>query len=306
MWKYIVIRMGQMIPAGLGVMLIVFLLVRLSGDPAVLMLGVGATEEEIEMYREEKGLNDPLFIQFVRFLNGALHGDLGDSLRQGAPALDIVLERVPATLELAAGSLIIPIMAGIFLGVFTALKANSSIDVLTRGLILFGQAIPNFYLGLLLILVFGAQLKILPTGGYGTWRHLVLPSISLGLYQMAVYTRFARSALLEVLGQDYLRTARAKGLHERVVILSHALKNAMIPIISMTGLTVGTVLSGAVVTETVFSWPGIGRLAIQSILARDFPVVQAVVLLVTFVFIAVNLLVDVTYALIDPRIRYQG
>jgi len=304
MATYIVRRIVQLIPVLVGITLVTFVLVRLTGDPAAIMLPPDTPEEVVQEFRREFGLDQPLHIQYLRFIGRALQGDFGNSIRYKEPVLKLFLERLPATLELAIASMILAISIGVPVGILIAIKHNTWIDNCLRFMTLFGQAIPGFYLGLMLILLVAVPVRLVPTGGRGTWRHLILPSITLSTYLMALVARFTRGAVLDVLNQDYVRTARAKGLSQANVLWRHVMKNAMIPIITIIGLQVGAVLSGAVITETVFAWPGVGRLMVQAISTRDFPVVQATVMIVALIFVTVNLLVDLAYAWFDPRIKY--
>jgi len=301
---YILKRLVQLIPVLLGITIVAFVLVRLTGDPATIMLPPEASKETVEAFRREYGLDQPIYIQYANFVWGAVRGDLGISIRYREPVSGLFLERLPATLELAAGSMAIAILLGIPIGVISAVKRNSWIDTVTRLIGLFGQAVPSFYLGLMLIMIVAVQWRMLPTGGRGTLAQIILPAVTIGVHLLALTARFSRGAVLDVLRQDYVRTARAKGLNERLVLSRHVMKNAMIPIVTVLGLQVGAIFSGAVVTETVFSWPGIGRLMVQAISTRDFPIVQATVMIVALIFEVVNLLVDLTYAWLDPRIKY--
>ncbi|MDQ7820007.1 MAG: ABC transporter permease [Armatimonadota bacterium] len=300
---FLIRRLVQLVIVLLGVSAVVFGIVRLTGDPVIILLGESASPEAVAAMRRELGLDRPIYVQYFRFLASVVRGDFGDSLRYRQPALSLFIERLPATLELAAASLAVALAVGLPAGVAAALHPRSVFDAAVRLLALVGQAVPGFYLGLVAIIVFGAHLKWLPTGGRGTPAQLLLPAVTLAAYQMAVVARFARGAMLEALGEDYVRTARAKGLTRARVVTVHALRNALIPIVTVLGIQVGTLLSGAVVTETVFSWPGIGRLAVQAIYARDFPVVQVTVMATAVIFVVVNLVTDVLYVLIDPRIR---
>lgn len=304
MTTYILKRMIQVIPVLLGITIVAFVLVRLTGDPATIMLPPETPKETVDAFRKEYGLDQPIYIQYLQFIGGALTGDFGKSLRYKEPVSTLFFERLPATLELALGSMAIAIFIGIPIGVLSAVKRNSWIDTITRFLALFGQAVPSFYLGLMLIMIVAVQWRMLPTGGRGSTAQLILPAITLGVHLLALTARFSRGAVLDVMRQDYVRTARAKGLNERVLLMRHVMKNAMIPIVTVIGLQVGAMFSGAVVTETVFSWPGIGRLMVQAISTRDFPIVQATVMIVALIFVVVNLLVDLTYAWLDPRIKY--
>ncbi len=298
--------LGRGLQAGivlLGVSAIVFFSLFLTGDPAFLMVAPDATGAEIAAFREAMGFDDPLAVQYGRYLWNVVRGDLGTSLRFDAPALTLVLERLPATALLGVTALGWSVLLGTTAGVIAAWRRGSRVDLAVRAVALMGQAVPVFWLGLLLMLVFGLRLGWLPTGGYGGWAHLVLPSVSLGAYYMSSTTRLVRSSLIDVLSEDYIRTARAKGLKERRVVVGHGLRNALIPVVTVQGMYFAALLGGAVITEQIFSWPGIGRLAVQAIYNRDFPLVQAVVLFVAAAFVVVNLLVDVLYVVLDPRIR---
>ncbi len=301
--RFLFRRVPQLLVVLFGVSIVTFGLVRLTGDPVTVLLGETATEEAAAQMRVELGLDKPVYVQYARFLTSALRGDFGDSLRYRQPALGLFVERLPATLELTVAALLLALTIGLPVGVLAALRPQSLFDGAIRGLALVGQAIPGFYLGLVAIILFGAQLSLLPTGGRGSLAHLILPAATLAAYQVAIVARFARGAMLEVLGEDFIRTARAKGLHRLRVTVHHALRNALIPVVTIVALQVGTLLSGAVVTETVFSWPGVGRLAVQAIYTRDFPVVQVTVMVTAVLFVAINLLTDLVYVLLDPRVR---
>jgi peptide/nickel transport system permease protein len=305
MTTYIIKRLVQVVPVLLGITIVAFVLVRLTGDPATIMLPPETPAETVAQFRQEFGLDQPIHIQYLRFVGDALRGDFGKSIRYKEPVGALFVERLPATLELALGAMAIAIFIGIPVGVLSAVKRNSWIDTITRFIALFGQAVPSFYLGLMLIMIMAVQFRLLPTGGRGSAAQLVLPAITLGVHLMALTARFSRGAVLDVLRQDYVRTGRAKGLDERLLLSRHIMKNAMIPIVTVIGLQVGAMFSGAVVTETVFGWPGIGRLMVQAISTRDFPIVQATVMIVAVIFVVVNLLVDLTYAWLDPRIKYS-
>jgi len=303
--RYIARRLLQAVFVLVGISVLVFLLTHVIGDPVALLLPFQASQAQITAMRHAFGLDRPLWFQYTMFVRGALHGDLGLSVRQDVPALALVLERVPATAELALTALSLAVGLAIPLGVLAALHRRTTVD---RGALLFsiiGQSMPTFWLGLLAILVFGVFLRWLPTGGIGGVRHLVLPATVLGVFSSAGITRLTRASVLDVVAEDYLRTARAKGLRETVVIGRHALRNASLPLVTWIGLELGTLLGGAAVAETVFSWPGMGRLAVQAIFARDFPVVQATVLFAATVFVLATLVTDLLYAWLDPRIRYS-
>ena len=304
MLTYITGRVLQGILVVFGVLLLVFVIIHLTGDPARLMVPLEATEEDVQRIRVELGLDKPLPEQFARFLAGAVRGDFGTSLRyQGQPALKLVTERFPATFELAAATLVWSLPLSLLLGILAALKRHSILDNLAMLTALLGQSLPNFWLGLMLILIFAVQLGLLPSSGRGSLGHVILPAVTLGSFFMARITRLVRSGMIEVLDQDYIRTARAKGLTDRLVLVRHALKNVAIPVVTIVGLDIGALLGGAVITETVFAWPGIGRLAIDSIANRDFPVVEADVFFIAVAFVVINLVVDVLYAWLDPRVR---
>ncbi len=298
----------RLVAAGItlfGVTIIVFLMLHLlPGDPARVIAGLLATEEDVAHLRTQLGLNQPLIVQYGNFLGNLLHGNLGISARTSQPVLDEVLARLPATLQLALLSTAIASCFGIIGGVIAATHHNSIIDYLTSALTLFGSSMPAYWLGLMLIILFAVNLQILPAAGNEGPASFILPSLTLAAFSIALITRMTRSSMLEVLHQDYVRTARAKGIQERGVLFHHALKNALIPVITVIGLQFGTLLGGAVLTESVFGWPGVGQLLLNSISARDYPTVQGVVLVFSAMFILLNLVVDMLYAYLDPRIRY--
>jgi peptide/nickel transport system permease protein len=282
---------------------VVFVVMRLSGDPAPLLLPPDAPHSEILRVRAELGLDRPVVLQYGLFVANVLRGDLGRSIHFREPAVRVVLGYLPATLELGLTAFALAALVALPVGLVSAMKRNSWVDHAVMSGALVGQAAPTFFLGILFILVVSLKAGLLPTSGRGDWRHLVLPALTLGAFAMASIARLTRSAVLEVLRADYIRTARAKGVSELVVVAKHTLKNAALPIVTITALQFGTLLGGAVVTETVFSWPGMGRLAVQSIYNRDYPVVQCVVFLSALVFIVLNFCVDVLYGLLDPRAR---
>ena len=306
MLKFIGKRLLMLIPVLIGVSLIVFTLMQLSpGDPAMIILGEQAAPEDIAILRESMGLNDPLIVQFFRFLLGMFTLDFGTSYKDGMPVLTKLLEALPYTAELTFCAVLLALIIGIPAGIISATRQYSIFDRIASVLALIGFSTPNFWLSIMLILVFSVNLKWLPVSGTGSILHLVLPSIALGVQSAAVFTRMTRSSMLEVLNMDYIRTARAKGLSERVVILKHALKNALIPVITVVGLQIGLLFGGAILTETVFAWPGVGRLMIDSIRAKDTPVVQGGVIFTASIFVFINLLVDILYAYVDPRVKAQ-
>ncbi len=251
------------------------------------------------------GFDDPFLVQYGRFLYGALRGDFGQSVRHGEPAFDLVMERMPATFELSGAALLIALCLAIPAGIVSAVRRNSLLDYVSTVVALLGQSMPTFWLGIMLILLFSVQLNLLPSSGRGGWQHLLLPAVTLGLFTTARITRLTRSGMLEVLNQDYIRTARAKGVANPPVVWKHALKNAAIPIVTIVGIELGTLLGGSVITETIFAWPGVGRLSVQAIYNRDYPVVQAAVFTLSATFVLVNLFVDVLYTYLDPRIRLR-
>ena len=306
MTAYVVQRLLLAILVVFGVSIVTFFLTFLSGDPAVLMLPPDASAEQIIRFRRDWGFDDPIVVQYGRFLGRALQGDMGTSLRHGTPALPLIAERLPATLQLTVTAMVVAILLAIPLGVISATHRGSPIDLLTMTVALVGQAVPNFWLAIMAILLFSVTLGWLPTSGRGT---LAPPRdaggvLAIGL--MAMMTRLARSTMLEVLSEDYVRTARAKGLRERAVLSGHALRNALIPLVTVIGLQFGYILGGAVVVETVFTWPGVGLFTIQAITNRDYPVVQAAVLILSSAVVLINLLVDLLYGLLDPRIRVRA
>jgi peptide/nickel transport system permease protein len=286
------------------VTVVVFGLLHLTpGDPASLMLGEQATPEQIRDLQHALGLDKPLITQYARFLNHAVRGDFGTSIRAQRPALEVVLERLPATLLLAAGAFTFALSVGLPIGVLSAVKRLSLWDHGSMALALMGQSMPVFWLGLMLIIVFSVHLRWLPVSGAGGPQHLVLPAVTLGTFLIGLIIRLTRSSMLDVLGQDYVRTARAKGLAERAVIVRHALRNALIPVVTLLGLQLGILLGGAVITETVFAWPGVGMMTVTAINQRDYPVVQCAVFVSAVLVVSINWAVDVLYHFLDPRIR---
>jgi peptide/nickel transport system permease protein len=312
--NYILRRLLLAIPVLLGASFLVFISIRfIPGDPAVALAGELATPEYVALVREQMGLDEPLLIQYGIYLQLILKGDWGRSVRTRVPVTELIMERLPNTLQLAVLSLLIAAAIGIPIGVVSATRANSWIDTSSMVFALLGVSMPIFWLGLMLMIFFSVQLPnwlglsqpVLPPTGIGTWKHLVMPTLALSANSMAIQARMTRATMLEVLRADYIRAARAKGVREQTVIYKHALRNALVPIVTIIGLQFGTLLGGAVLTETVFAWPGIGRLLIESISLRDYPVIQGTVLLIAGGFVLVNLLVDITYAYLNPRIRYD-
>ncbi len=296
----------MLIPVLVGVSLTAFLILHLApGDPARLMAGVEASQEDVDMLRHKFGLDRPLPVQYAMFVKGLFTGELM-SLRYESPAMEIILPKLKNTLILACASIVVAVVLGVTAGVLSATHRKSWIDYTATVLSLFGISMPVFWWGLLLMLLFSVKLMWLPSGGMGTFRHIILPAVVLGTASTGIIARMTRSSMLDVLRQDYITTATAKGLTRRLVVNRHALRNALIPTVTVVGLQFGQLLAGAVLTETVFTWPGVGRLLVTSILARDLPVVQATLVIIAMLFVFVNLAVDVLYAVLDPRIRYNG
>jgi peptide/nickel transport system permease protein len=302
--SFLLRRLAEMALALLVMSLIVFLLARALGDPVSLLLSEFATEADREALTRELGLDRALPVQYVTFLLDTLRGDLGNSV-MGArqPVLDMILDRLPASLWLATVALMLSVVVGLPLGVAAAVRRGTWVDVAVRLVALIGQAVPIFWLGIVLMFVFGVQLGWLPTSGYGSARHFVLPATTMGLFTLAAVARLTRVSMLEALDSEYVRLARIKGLAEKAVIFKHALSNSLVPVLTYMGAFFATMITGAVVIETVFGWPGIGRLAYEAILARDYPLLQGVVLVTTALFMVANMLVDVAHAWIDPRVR---
>jgi peptide/nickel transport system permease protein len=332
--RYLLRRLALTIPILLGVSLLVFLMLHSAGgDPAQFILGARADPESIAALRQELGLDRPLLVQYVAFLSGAVRGDFGRSYRSNTPVVSEIAARFPATIELAVAALAIAVVVGVIFGTLAAVRRHTFLDYVSSTVVLLGVSIPTFWLGLILIIIFGLWLRWLPISGrvdprlgadpsvpfltvtsalQGNWavardalRHLILPALTLSAWPAAIVARMTRASLIESLGQDYVRTARSKGLSERLIVLGHAARNALLPVLTVVGLEFGTLLGGAVVTETIFSWPGLGQLTVAAIGARDYQVVQGVVVLLAAVFVLLNLLVDVLYAVLDPRIRYE-
>ena len=304
MHRYLIRRLLLTIPVLLGVATLVFSLIHfIPGDPAQAMLGEGAAPEDVAQLRERLGLDRPLIVQYGSFLQGLARGDLGVSLRNDQPVLQQILERMPATAELAFASMAVAILIALPLGIIAAVWRGTAVDFSAMTLSLVGISVPNFWLGPLLAIVFAVELGWLPVGGRGTLAHLVLPAITLGAALAAILARMTRASLLEELREPYVLAARAKGVSRSRAVLHHAFRNSLIPIVTILGLQFGVVLTGAVITETIFAWPGIGRLLIQSISFRDYPTVQGCVLLIAVTYVGVNLLTDLTYGFLDPRIR---
>ena len=306
MLRYFVRRVLLAVPVLLGVATLVFSLIHLvPGDPAQAMIGDGASPQDVAELRKSLGLDQPLLTQYAAFLRNAIQGDLGRSFRTGQPVTTMIFERVPATAELAVAAMLIAILLAIPLGVVAAVWRGTAIDYSAMTFALAGVSIPNFWLGPLLAIVFAVELGWLPVSGRGTLAHLVLPAISLGLALAAILARMTRASLLDELGELYVRAARARGASTTSAITVHALRNSMVPLLTIVALQFGAVLTGAVITETIFAWPGIGRLLIQSIGFRDYPTVQGCILLIAVTYVSVNLITDLMYGVLDPRIRFE-
>lgn len=308
-------RLASAIPILVIVSLLTFgMMHMIPGDPASAIAGLSATPEQIRQLRHDLGLDDPFIVQLVKWYGGLLHGDLGRSLLMGQPVVNVMLFRLPVTIALSLYALVLTVLFGLIAGIFAALRHNTWIDQVAMVFAMFGISVPNFWLGLLMIIFFAVWLGWLPTGGYiafsddpiGWLRTSTMPAISLALLQVGLLARITRSTMLEVLRQDDIRTARAKGLPRRLVVMKHALANALIPITTVVGIIISLSISGAVVTETLFSIPGVGQLLTQAVLNRDYPLVQGGLLMVTALLVLVNVLVDVSYALLDPRVRYES
>jgi peptide/nickel transport system permease protein len=305
MKHYFLQRLFQSILVLIGITLIVFIVLRLTGDPTYLLLPPEATKEDIALFRHQMGFDRPLYIQYLKFIGGVLQGDLGKSLRHGQPAIHLVYERLPATFELTFAALAIALSIALPVGILSAVKPNSKSDHAGMMVALLGQSMPIYWSGLMLILLLTVKLHLLPAFGRSGFSSLIMPAVSLGFFSMARIARVTRSSMISVLGKDYIRTAKSKGLTDYRVIIRHAFKNAAIPIITLVGMELGTLLGGAVITETIFAWPGVGQLAIQAIYNRDFPVVQAAVMNLAMIFVLINLIVDILYTYLDPRVRFN-
>lgn len=307
--RYLLKRLIYLLPVMMGVSVITFGLINLApGDPAEIILrasGAEPTRDAVEALREELGLNNPLYIQYGRWLWDVLHLDLGKSFCTGQPVAGEILYRFPATLELTMAAMCFMIFLAVPAGIFAALYRHALADHLSRVFALAGASLPGFWLGLMLIYYFSVKLGLLPVMGRGGWNHLVLPAVTLGFGMAAVYTRLLRASMLDVLSRDYIKVARAKGLKEKWVIGRHALKNALLPVVTLFGMSFGHLLGGAVIVETIFAWPGVGKFVVDAIFNRDYPVIQGYVLFMSLVFVLANLLVDISYVFIDPRIRLE-
>jgi len=303
MARFVLMRIGHALIVLVCVATVVFFLDRVTGNPVQVLLPPDATVADARELSQELGLNQPLILQYLHFMAGLAHLNLGQSLYYRSDVLSIIGQRLPATAELAAGALVFALVLAVPAGIVAAVKRGSLADTVLMSLVLLGQCAPAFYIGIVLIWVFSILLPVLPSSGIGGISHLILPAVTLGAYSLAVIARILRTQLIEVFGEDYIRTARAKGLSSMRVILGHALRNASLPVVTVVGLEIGSLLGGAILTETVFAWPGLGQLTVQAIDNRDYPLVQGIVLLFVTTFLVVNLLVDLVYGFLDPRVR---
>ena len=305
MRSYLLRRLWQSAVTLVGVSILVFVILRvIPGDPAKMLLPEGAPQSAVEELNRHLGLRRPIFVQYGIFLRSVVRGDFGQSFQYRSPALTVVVERLPATVQLTLAAMALTVLFGVSIGIVAAVRQGTGYDYAGTALAVLGQSLPNFWLGIMLILLFGVTLRWLPTSGFQGWLHLVLPSVTLAAFPVALVARLTRSSMLEILGREFIRTGRAKGLAERAVVLRHALKNATIPVLTVIGLQIGTLLGGAVITESVFAWPGMGKLVVDAVFFRDFPVVQTILILSATIFVVINLVVDLLYVVVDPRIRY--
>ena len=303
MRRYLVGHLVQLVVVIIGISLLAFAILHVLGDPVLLLLPQNAGKAEFERYRKLLGLDQPLWVQYWRFASQAVQGDFGKSWYADTPAFALVLERMPPTIYLTVAGFVVALAIALPLGILAGLKRHSFVDNLCTALAVAGQAMPIFWLGIMLIIILAVRLKVLPASGYGTWQHFVMPAFTLGAFLAPLTMRLVRSGVIEVMSMEYITTARAKGLAERLVVAKHAFRNALIPVVTVLGLQFGQLLGGAIVTETVFAWPGVATLTVESIRNQDFPVVQCAVVLLALLIVVVNLVVDVVVGLIDPRIR---
>ena len=303
MRSYISRQVVQLVVVIFGISLLAFVILHVLGDPVLLLLPQNAGKEEFERYRRLLGLDQPLYVQYWKFVSSAVLGDFGKSWYADTPAFRLVIERMPPTIYLTFAGFLVALLIALPLGILSALKRHSWVDSLCTALAVAGQAAPLFWLGIMLIIIFAVRLKALPASGYGTWQHFVLPSACLGMALAPITMRLVRSGVIEVMNMEFIKTARAKGVGEPLVVIKHAFRNACIPVITVLGLQFGQLLGGAIITETVFAWPGVATLTVESIRNQDFPVVQCAVILLALVIVAANLIVDLAVGLIDPRIR---
>ncbi|SMP54721.1 nickel ABC transporter permease [Anoxynatronum buryatiense] len=303
---YIMKRLLQAIPVIFLVTVLTFSLVHLvPGDPALMRAGEDATAEQVEAIREAMGLNEPIYKQYTKWVSGIMRGDMGYSLQDGRPVFSTLIQRLPATMKLVMASFIVSIGIGVPVGILSAVKQNTFADSFARVFALLGISMPNFWMGLMLMLIFSYSLRMLPASGSGTLAHLIMPAIALGMPGAGIITRLTRSSMLEVMKQDYIRTARAKGLRRQLVIYKHALKNAMLPVVTVIGVQLGSRLGGSVIVESIFAYPGIGRFAYTRLLARDYPMIMGNLFIFAMIFILINLITDILYGFLEPRIRYD-
>ena len=303
MGRFLIRRLLGALIVVIGVSTIVFVVLRFTGDPVALLAPPESSKEDLEAYRRLLGLDKPVPVQYVEFMRGLATGDLGESFRYSEPVTRLVLERLPATIQLALAAIIFALAFAIPLGVLAAVKRDSIFDTVASIFAFVGMAMPVFWLGQMLIILVAVRLNVLPTSGYGSWQHLILPMVTLGTYPLAQFTRLVRSEMLEILRQDFIRTAHAKGLRSMTILFRHALSNAGISLVTLVGLNVGVLLGGAIITETIFAWPGLGRLVVQAIEFRDFPLIQGAVIFIALITVGINLIVDLLYGILDPRTR---
>jgi ABC-type dipeptide/oligopeptide/nickel transport system permease component len=303
MRNYVARQLVQLVVVIIGISILSFSILHVIGDPVLLLLPQNAGREEFERYRKLLGLDQPIYVQYWKFFTNAIQGDFGKSWYADTPAFRLVLERMPPTIYLTFAGLGVALLIALPLGILSALKRHSVVDTLCTAVAVAGQAMPIFWLGIMLIIVFAVQLKALPASGYGTWQHFLMPAFCLGAFLAPITMRLVRSGVIEVMNMEYIKTARAKGVGERMVVVKHAFRNACIPVITVLGIQFGQLLGGAIVTETVFAWPGVATLTVESIRNQDFPVVQCAVVLLALVIVTVNLVVDLVVGFIDPRIR---
>lgn len=305
MQRYILVRLLQTIVVIFLVSLVVFSLSRLSGDPVLLMLGPDARLQDFEVLRHELRLDRPIYVQYLDFIRGAVKGQFGESIRFKIPCIELIKKRFPITLQLAALAMVFAVSIGVTVGILSAIRPGGGMDQIGRIVAMMGVSMPVFWVGIMLILIFSVKLRVFPTSGIGGMAHWIMPAVALGWSSMAAQTRLARSAMLDVLDSEYIKMARIKGVPETLVILKHALRNAAIPIVTMSALQFMLMMNGAVLTETIFALPGLGREVVDAVFSRDYPVIQAILFFTSSAFVLVNFLVDILYAYLDPRIRYQ-
>jgi len=306
MRRYLVRQLFQLVVVVIGISFLAFAILHVLGDPVLLLLPQNAGKEEFERYRKILGLDRPMYVQYLKFVSHAVQGDFGKSWYADTPAFKLVMERMPPTIYLTLAGLVVALAISIPLGIISALRRHSWVDTLCTAVAVGGQAMPLFWLGIMLIIIFSVRLRLLPASGYGTFQHFLMPSMCLGMALAPVTMRLVRSGVIEAMNMEFIKTARAKGVPERTVVVKHALRNACIPVITVLGLQFGQLLGGAIITETVFAWPGVATLTVESIRNQDFPVVQCAVIMLALVIVVVNLIVDLTVGLIDPRIRTGG